>query len=428
MKNITFSIALLISTLLFGQKTIIVNGGQFGNPAENVNVMLYDTQTKTSTVIDTIHTQSVQEILMEGDFAYVAAQDSIIKYDLSLGRRVAANAFPGVSTKALALAPNNELLVSNWYGKSAHNLYVFNRSTLALIDSIDAKEGVTSMLVAQTGLLVNQNSSTGAPNYADTLGYILAIDIASRTVLDTIRITNYTGDIGELILKPASQVGFYSINSVSNTYGNFSNPIPFPPYFTTTTVNPNQDLKVSSKSQYFVNGDTAFLKMNQGIGVVDLTNLSTIDPLLIDTVVTGFTYDTANFNFYVTQTDFFSYMSGKAYKRDGSFLESFTVGVSPEVVSMFYNITTGVQEINTEKADVFSLYPNPASDQVTIELDKMLNDNSNAFILNVNGQIVREMRLQNGVNRLSVANLDKGVYLITVNTGSEFYTKKLIVE
>ena len=80
MKKITFSIALSLCALAsVAQKTVLANGGRFGIQSENVTISIYDTQLKTSVTIDTIHTQSVQDVLVDGNAAIVAAQDSIVR-------------------------------------------------------------------------------------------------------------------------------------------------------------------------------------------------------------------------------------------------------------------------------------------------------------------------------------------------------------
>ena len=57
-------------------------------------------------MIDTIQTQSVQDLLINGNIAYVAAQDSIVRYDLTNQTRTHAAAFNGPSTYTLELDQN----------------------------------------------------------------------------------------------------------------------------------------------------------------------------------------------------------------------------------------------------------------------------------------------------------------------------------
>tara|TARA_B110000046_G_scaffold57595_2_gene64382 strand:- start:57660 stop:58940 length:1281 start_codon:yes stop_codon:yes gene_type:complete len=426
MKKITFSIALSVITLAsVAQKTVLVNGGRYGNQAENVTVSVYDTQTGVSTTIDTIQTQSVQDVLVDGNIAFVAAQDSIVRYNLSNNTRTAAVKFAGASTKSLALAANNELIVSNWYGRTSNNVYIYNQTTLNLLDSINIPSGVTSMLVVPANdlLIVNQNQSTGAPNYQDTLGSIIAATISNRTVIAQITTSGYSGDVGQLIAKP-SGIGAYAFNSVSNTIIDVD-AATFP-LVTTTLTTSNQNFKLNGRSHYEVNGDTLFLRMNQGIGAMNLSNLALIDSNLVDTVVTAFAYDTTNFKFYVTATDFFSYTSGKIYDRVGNYSGTFATASSPEAIAMNYNQTTGILVFSTKENISFSVYPNPATNQFSVDAE--LSTETVIQILNYKGQLVKEVHQLNASNQIDINYLSSGIYFVNLITNNTVSTQKLMVK
>ena len=412
---------LLLSGATFAQKTIIVNGGQFGNALENVTLTSYDTQTKTTSIIDTINTSSVQEILIDGNEAYVIAQDSIVKYDLITENRLASTKFAGISTKSLAVL-GNELVVSNWYGKSSDNLYIYNKNTLSLVDSVsDVNQGVTSIFIDSGYAYVNQNQSTGAPNYTDTLGLILKIDVANRTVVDTIRVTNYSLDMGQFVANP-NGLGFYSINSLSNTITS----IDFATN-TATNTNFNQNFRITNRSQYQIVDDTAFLRMNEGIGSINLSRLSVIDSLIIDTVVTAFTYDTSAHNFYITQTDFFSYKQGGVYSRSGTKLDTLVVGFSPEVIRMFYNQTVGLAAVFYEEQKSFSVYPNPAKEFIQIDLNQDLSENAELNLYNQQGQLVKSLNHFNNQERIYLNDLERGLYIARLVTKGQVLTQKIIL-
>jgi len=424
-KNILFlSLSLLFAGISYAQKTIIINGGQFGNPLENVNVSIYDTQTKTSTVIDTIHTSSVQDILIDGDFAYVTAQDSIVKYNLSTQTRVAANAFNGVSTKTLVLSNNNELIVGNWYGKTSDNIYFYDQTSLALVDSISAvQEGAKSIYTNGAVAFVTQNEQTLA--FEDTSGYILSIRSAFRAIVDTLRIPNYTGDIGEII--PFSNgMGFYTINSVSNTIAtfNFGPSSPFTPT-SVSLLNSTEDLKVGNRSQYSIYEDTIFMKMNSGIGAYTLSNLTLIDPLIVDTVVTAFAYDTLNFQFYVTQTDFFSYSKGQSFNRNGNSQDIIPVGFSPEVVRMYYDNAVGLSESESDKGKV-AIYPNPSSGLFKVTGVNLKN--AVVSIFDQQGKLVNQSTSDTNTLRINLIGMEKGIYFIQIIKEGQVFTDKIILQ
>src|ERR1035437_7340767 len=74
-------------------QVIVANGGKFETIppfADCVSVQKYDPVSHAVTVFDIIRTQSVQDLIIRGNFAYVAAQDSIVMYNLDTYHRVAA--------------------------------------------------------------------------------------------------------------------------------------------------------------------------------------------------------------------------------------------------------------------------------------------------------------------------------------------------
>lgn len=413
MRNVSFFGALLISFSAIAQKTIIVNGGQYGNPLENVNLLTYDHTNNLYSSLDTIHTQSVQEILIDGNWAYVAAQDSIIKYNLLSETRVASAQFNGPSTKSLALT-NGILLVGNWYGRSSYNLYLYNTSNLSIIDSIAGfTKGVKSILVKNGYAFITQNEQNSS--YQDTLGSIIRFDIPSRTILDTIQVSGYSGDFGELI-ENANGTGFYAFNSVGNTVTSVN-------YSTLAASNTTfpLPLNISGKSHWTKQGDTLFARFGNGIGAIDLSNLSILDSNIIDTIVTAFTYDTLNHKFFVTQTDFFSYNLGKVYTRSGAYESFFSVGYSPEVARMYYGGTLGLNPIQVQELN-FKCYPNPAQERIFIEVDS----NTQLQIIQLNGSLVADHLLLKGQNSLDISYLPKGSYVLLLKSGNSLNSKLVI--
>jgi len=413
MKKIFLFGAVLTYFSSFAQQTIIVNGGQFGNQQENVNVVLYDGFNNTYSTIDTIQTQSVQEIIIDGFWAYVAAQDSIVKYNLSSMTRIAAAGFNAPSTKALAFW-NGELLVGNWYGQGSHNLYIYDAANLTLLDSIAAfDKGAKSILIKNGIAFITQNASNS--NFQDTLGTIIRFDIANRTITDTISVAGYTGDFGELI-ENASGTGFYAFNSAWNTVTSVD-------YSTLAATNSTfpLNLNVSAKSHWSIDDDTLFARFGDGIGAIDLNNLAIIDSNIVDTVVTAFTYDTVHHTFFVTQTNFFSYNLGKEYDRQGNKTADFTVGYSPEVIRSFYGGTLNVTE-SMKELPAMELYPNPVSDFAIIKSDSR----ARLQIYNTAGKLLLESSKQEGEFRLDLSQLAKGSYILVHESMNEQSSKIFI--
>lgn len=416
MKKNYFLCAILLSSIsVFSQKTIIVNGGQFGNQSENANVVIYDKTANTYTTVDTIQTQSVQDVLIDGNIAYVAAQDSIIKYDLVSETRLGAASFNGASTKTFKTY-QNELLVGNWYGRATNNLYIYNTSTMNLVDSIAALDkGAKSILIHNGFAYITQNGQTAG--FQDTLGTIVRLDIANRIITDTISVSGYSGDFGELVAIPNGQ-GFYSFNGVSNTITtvNFAN------LNSATNQNSPLDIRMSSRSHWSIHNDTLFGRMGRDIASINLYNLQFIDTSIVDTAVTAFTYDTLNREFFVTYTNFSTVKVGHVFDANGNFLNPFTVGFSPEVIEMYFNNSVGINEWNKEELAI-ELFPNPAANNLFVRIQE---PNARLRIFDNIGNLVLDENLASGQNSLDVSNLSSGSYFIQVVSKDKMSTKILI--
>jgi len=71
-----------------------------------------------------------------------------------------------------------------------------------------------------------------------------------------------------------------------------------------------------------------------------------------------------------------------------------------------------------------SVYPNPAKNQVNIKLDR----NSVYSIYNINGRLLKQGKLLQGINTLNIKNIRRGIYFIRITDKQMELTKKLIIK
>lgn len=85
--------------------------------------------------------------------------------------------------------------------------------------------------------------------------------------------------------------------------------------------------------------------------------------------------------------------------------------------------------INDINKDILSVYPNPATSNLTINLDIVGNNNS-FEIFDMSGKLVKADALNNfdGSQEINVSEFSKGIYILKANNGSQIYTTKFIVE
>lgn len=310
------------------ERIVIVNGGKFGDPTENVNVMLYDPVSGSSTVIDTVHTQSAQDVFLEGSTAYVAAQDSIVKYDLSTGNRLAATAFGAPSTAKLGIY-GDYLLAGNWFGLTAGNLRIFNKDDLSFVDSIpQLSKGARDFVIVGDTAYVVQNFTNQFQS--DSAGYISVVDLKRMRFVRDI-ILDPKDELGRLVHVQGRLYGLNPNSETITVYDIASGQV-LPKRFS------GLDMQMGfTGPNVLIHNDLLYTRFNNGVGVYDLISNRIIDTTLIDTFATAFALDTINDRFYLTQTDFFSFMRGGIYDVSGNKTGAFSTGFSPEAIGIVYN-------------------------------------------------------------------------------------------
>jgi len=83
--------------------------------------------------------------------------------------------------------------------------------------------------------------------------------------------------------------------------------------------------------------------------------------------------------------------------------------------------------INPELAqNPISIYPNPASDLVNIDLG--VNDKAEVSIFNLNGENVLTTKFYGRINKISMSNLAKGVYTVQIEIDRKCVNSILIVQ
>jgi hypothetical protein len=92
-------------------------------------------------------------------------------------------------------------------------------------------------------------------------------------------------------------------------------------------------------------------------------------------------------------------------------------------------ITVGINEVNFDAS--FTMFPNPAKDNFSVNLSNTTNDKGTIEIYNELGQIAKRVELGNESvikTNVSVADLKPGLYMVKTSIGSRSSSRKLIVQ
>ena len=93
----------------------------------------------------------------------------------------------------------------------------------------------------------------------------------------------------------------------------------------------------------------------------------------------------------------------------------------------FDNLITSVQE-QTDKNTLLNMYPNPASDIITLNIDNTNNAELTLNIYNVIGTLVKSETLKQNNRQINIRDLSNGVYMVSIKTKDWTESQRLIIQ
>ena len=87
------------------------------------------------------------------------------------------------------------------------------------------------------------------------------------------------------------------------------------------------------------------------------------------------------------------------------------------------SVSAGVEQFELNN-DQLTIYPNPASDNLEI----ITQPKSTIEILNIEGQLIKSLKLTDGKTELDVSDFASGVYIIRAMTDKGIMMKKFVKE
>lgn len=88
--------------------------------------------------------------------------------------------------------------------------------------------------------------------------------------------------------------------------------------------------------------------------------------------------------------------------------------------------TAGLEDLN--KVSMFSLWPNPAQDELNVSFVSGLEKDASVAIYDVQGRLVLSAALTAVDNVINVQSLVKGIYMVTLTNGDKSEVKKVIIK
>ncbi|TAF87714.1 MAG: T9SS C-terminal target domain-containing protein [Flavobacteriia bacterium] len=410
MKKGLFLVAALTSASLYAQQyvhqVLIANEGYFdfqtNDIVEPATIGSYNPATQTYVVVDTLDGQRFSsDIIIDGNFYFVAADTKIFKYNLNTHQEVGSISLPGV--RNLAIAGDKLIATRGEYLQTFDSyLQVFDKNTLQLIAALDTNNG--PQWAAQNIVVVN--------------------NIAYIAVNNAYEWGNEKGLVGQLDLNTLQYGSEIDLGTEGKNPDNmflYNNEL--------YTVN-NKDWSGASVSKISLNGavntqnlanavtgcGTSALRDDKLVYQISMENTlndySLLNMALVGPVagITNNFYDLAqepiSGNLYASVTDFFSTGSVSIFDNANNLVDQFAAGVSPGTIVFDVRSSVGFTEIN----QTFGVYPNPSNGVFQIA---GLTAGDTYQITNATGQVIFEGQS----NTIDLRSFDAGVYLIQTQNG-----------
>jgi len=395
-------------------QVLVGSGGIYGNDVDHVMISGVNPDDLSSTDIGEVNRESIQDMIVVGDFAYVAAEDSLVKFDLQSNTKIVSVYESNLSR---LYSVNDQLYVSrrsDVNGAPADGIYLksYDLDLNYLASANGISTDAAGMLMVGDSLYIAVSGDWQATEGA------LAVATSDLSFMREINLGADAVGIYDLF---AEGDMIYSVNK--SPYGATTGSITVyetPTATWTTNVFDHIVGKAVSKV-----GSSIYLLLDYGIGSYNIdiagvdADLYVPDPGSANYIaIAGAAFDSINNLFYVSITDYFSFGEGKVYDMSANQTGSFDAGVSAEVVAIQYADETVVHELMDMQANV---YPNPVSSMLYIDCSEQFDHIS---VYNELGALVKDIP-HLSARAFDMSDLPNGFYMVKMSSATSFVIKKI---
>ena len=407
MKNVLVSLGLFLSVIAQAQnylhQAIILNEGYFDYQTnqilEPVTIGKYDPITQSYSVVNTLDgMRFASDVIIDGNFYYVAADSKIFKMDLNSHQEISSVSCPGVRNLGIY---QNKIVATRGEFLTAYDsyLHVYDASNITLIAAIDTIQGpkwaTQNVVIDGTSAFIAVNNGY---EWGNEKGIIGKLDLNTLTYGNEIDL-GPDGKNPDNLVKVGSFL--YSVN--------------------------NKDWSGASISKVALDGSSTstvnIATASTGCGTSALRNDKLVYQISMETTLNEFEINgmnnvgpvsghTLNYyelaqepisgNLFASETDFFSFGKVHVFDASNNELNNFNVGISPGTI--VFDVRPGSANLN-ELASNITIFPNPTTDFLKVNLD------GTKQILDLNGKVL----LVSDLNTIDVKKLTTGIYMIELN-------------
>ncbi len=395
------------------RKVLTVNSGkfEFAPPyTDFVNLQAYNPATGAITPAGSIGCQSAQSMVISGHVAWVAAQDSIVKYDLTTLKRMGAVADSGLNQLAIA---NGRLLVSKQFPVTTFFVEVLDTATLAPVARVAGISGdCAGITMASDTVYVAVNGgwmgTGGKLAVIDPSGWTLKTEVDfGAPAIGIFNLYNYQGKVFSVNKTPYGVVNLGSITSYNPAGRQFNNVV----------------LHHTIGSGAGIRGNLLYLGMDYGIGSFNMSTLIQDNDTLVPDpgsaffrYITSAAVDTLSNLLYINIGDYTTPGTCLVTTLTGDSVTSYPTGISSDAVAIDYGrYGTGAEEHSAPAAVV--VYPNPVRESATVLFRNGFTP-QRLVITDLTGRVLFERAENSPVSRVTIpcGRLAPGLYHLSVES------------
>ena len=415
MKKVLLTLSLSLTALVQAQnyvhQALILNEGYFDYQTNQiidpVTIGSYNPANQTYQLVDTLEGMRFgSDVIIDGNFYYVAADTKIFKMDLNTHQEVASVSCPGV--RNLGIYQNKLVATRGEYLTSYSSyLHIYDASTLSLIQAIDTVQGPKW---ATQNIVIDGSSAYIAVNngyeWGNEKGLIGKLDLSNLSYGNEVDL-GPDGKNPDNLLK--SGAFLYTVNnkdwsgaSVSKVAldGTSNSTLNLPSVGTGCGTSALRD----DKLVYQISMETSLIEF-------DINLMNTNGPLVGHSLnYYELAQEPVFGQLYTSETDFFSFGKIHIFDDNNTELSNFNAGISPGTIVFDVRSSAGISAIE----NTISIYPNPAVDYLNVSID------GDKRVYDLTGKLL----IESSATSLDISSLNQGIYLLNVNGANQQFFKR----
>ncbi|MFM7300717.1 MAG: hypothetical protein ACKO1R_06195, partial [Crocinitomicaceae bacterium] len=395
MKKVLVSVGLFLSVSAQAQnylhQAIILNEGYFdyqtNQIVEPVTIGKYDPVLQTYSVVDSlVGMRFASDLIIDGNFYYVAADSKIFKMDLNSHQEISSVSCPGV--RNLGIYQNKLVATRGEYLTTYDSyLHVYDATNMTLITAIDTIQGpkwaTQNIVMDGTSAYIAVNNGYEWGNEKGIIGkldlnaltYGNEIDLGpdGKNPDNLVKVGSFLYSVNNKDWSGAS-ISKVALDGTSNSTVNIA----------TASTGCGTSALRDDKLVYQISMETTLnefdINVMNNLGPVSGHSLNYYE--LAQEPVSG--------NLYTSETDFFSFGKVHVFDVSNNELSNFNVGISPGTI--VFDIRSTSANLN-ELASNITVYPNPTTDFLNANIE------GKKQILDLNGKVL----ISSDVNNIDVS-------------------------